>query len=92
MIDPCYRILLMKYCPDSPLLQAQVELTKSVRKQVVSVVMSANDYPTDTITAACSLFNTEYPERQSNSYTLPTAWQGIPKDSWIFISYEEDLK
>ncbi|MCY1463600.1 hypothetical protein D9M71_815120 [compost metagenome] len=76
MLDLTTRILLEKYQPDSPLLEAKVEKS-------LTVVMNSALYPESEIMKACCDFNAACPELMSHSYTLPVAMYGIPAGSWI---------
>ncbi|MFJ2429531.1 hypothetical protein [Pseudomonas sp. NPDC087804] len=62
----------------------------SGRIGVVTVVLDSTEYDDATITKACAEFNKAHPEEMSNSFQLPSTYEGIPAGSWVFIEYPEE--
>ncbi len=62
----------------------------SGRIGVVTVVLDSTKYDDATITKACAEFNKAHPEEMSNSFQLPSTYEGIPAGSWVFIEYPEE--
>lgn len=62
----------------------------SGRAGVITVVLDSTKYDDATITKACAEFNKAHPEEMSNSFQLPSIYEGIPAGSWVFIEYPEE--
>ena len=56
----------------------------------MTVIMSANEYDLGVIFTAIAKFNRDYPEYLSRSFMLPIGQNGIPKDSWVLLTSEDD--
>ncbi|QXZ13022.1 hypothetical protein KVQ82_23535 [Pseudomonas sp. AO-1] len=70
-------------------ISSQGSLYKSVsgRTGVITVLMDSTKYPDEIIAKACAEFNRNNPSLMSNSYQLPTEFEGVPAGSWIYINY-----
>lgn len=73
----------------APASSREVVFKSNGRAAVMTVLMSAETYHDNEITAACTAFNKLNPKMMSQSYQLPTEFEGIASGSWVFISYPE---
>lgn len=73
----------------APASSQEVVFKSNGRAAVMTVLMSAEIYHDNEITAACTAFNKLNPKMMSQSYQLPTEFDGIASGSWVFISYPE---
>lgn len=73
----------------APVSSQEVVFKSNGRTAVMTVLMSAEKHSDAEITAACTAFNKLNPKTMSQSYQLPTEFEGIASGSWVFISYPE---